>query len=148
MVKIMDYINFFEKANVSKLCYGTLSLSDLQNNDTDYNKIKLLNYAYEKGINFLDTAELYNNYKLLKEFIKDKDRETLTLATKSYAYDEKTAEYSIMKALKEMTPGKKKNSEVPAEEHEKLKKELEQKEKALADMSVEFLILKKKTDGE
>lgn len=102
MVKVMEYINFFEKNNVSKLCYGTLSLSNLQNNDTDNNKIKLLNYAYENGINFLDTAELYNNYKLIKEFIKDKDRETLTITTKSYAYDEKTAEYSIIKALKEM----------------------------------------------
>jgi transposase len=61
---------------------------------------------------------------------------------------EEAAKAGALKALKEMTPGKKKISEVPAEEHEKLKKELGQKEKALADLSVEFLILKKKTDGE
>jgi len=97
----MQYINLFDK-KISKLCYGTLSLSDLQNNDTTENKIQLLNYAYEKGINFLDTAELYDNYNILKEFIKDKDRETLTIATKSYAYDKETAEYSVNKALKEM----------------------------------------------
>jgi len=98
----MKYIKLFKKEHVSKLCYGTLSLSNLQNEDTDENKVKLLNYAYEKGINFLDTAELYNNYNIIKEFIKDKDRETLTIATKSYAYDKQTAEYSINKALKEM----------------------------------------------
>lgn len=98
----MIYTNLFEKENVSKLCYGTLSLSILQNFDTLENKVRLLNYAYEKGINFLDTAELYDNYNILKEFIKDKDRDKLTLATKSYAYDKKTAEYSVNKALKEL----------------------------------------------
>ncbi len=95
-------INFFEKKRVSKLCYGTLSLSGLQNSDSLDNKVRLLNYAYEKGINFFDTAELYDNYNILKEFIKDKDRETLTIATKSYAYDKDTAEYSVNKALKEL----------------------------------------------
>lgn len=64
--------------------------------------MNLLNYAYEKGINFFDTAELYDNYKILNEFIKDKDRDKLTIATKSYAYDRKTAEYSVNKALKEL----------------------------------------------
>lgn len=98
----MQYTSFFEKEHVSKLCFGTLSLSNLQNSDTDENKVKLLNYAYEKGINFLDTAELYNNYNILKKFIKDKDRETLIIASKSYAYDKNTAEYSINKALKEL----------------------------------------------
>lgn len=98
----MLYTNLFEKTNVSKICYGTLSLSFLQNLDTLENKIELLNYAYEKGINFFDTAELYDNYNILKEFIKDKDRDKLIIATKSYAYDTKTAEYSVNKALKEM----------------------------------------------
>lgn len=102
MVKIMQYINFLNKENVSSLCYGTLSLSKLQNENTIENKVKLLNYAYDKGINFLDTAELYDNYNIIKEFIKDKDRETLTIATKSYAFDKRTAEYSVNKALKEM----------------------------------------------
>ncbi|NYB75964.1 aldo/keto reductase [Sedimentibacter hydroxybenzoicus DSM 7310] len=98
----MKYINFFENRQVSKLCYGTLSLSGLQNSDSLDNKVRLLNYAYKKGINFFDTAELYDNYNILKEFIKDKDRETLTIATKSYAYDKDTAEYSVNKALKEL----------------------------------------------
>jgi len=98
----MKYTKLFEKNNVSKLCYGTLSLSFLQNCDTLEHKVELLNYAYERGINFYDTAELYDNYHILKEFIKDKDRDKLTIATKSYAYDRKTAEYSVNKALKEL----------------------------------------------
>lgn len=98
----MKYTNLFEKENVSKLCYGTLSLSFLQNFDSLENKVNLLNYAFERGINFYDTAELYDNYNILKEFIKDKDRDKLTLATKSYAYDKQTAEFSVNKALKEL----------------------------------------------
>ena len=44
-------------------------------------------------------------------------------------------------------PGKQKSS-VPADEYEKLKQELEQKERALADLSVELVILRKKTNGD
>lgn len=36
---------------------------------------------------------------------------------------------------------------VSADEHESLKKELEEKERALADLSVELAILRKKTNG-
>jgi len=36
---------------------------------------------------------------------------------------------------------------VPADEHELLKKELAEKERALADLSVELVILRKKTNG-
>lgn len=98
---MMQYTKLFRN-KISKICYGTLALSNLQNDDNVYNKVNLLNYAYEKGINFYDTAELYNNYNILKEFIKDKDRDKLIIATKSYAYDKKTAEYSVNKALREL----------------------------------------------
>ena len=43
-------------------------------------------------------------------------------------------------------PGRKKKS-VPADEYEALKRELEEKEKALADLSVELTLLRKKTNG-
>lgn len=44
-------------------------------------------------------------------------------------------------------PGKKKRPPVAAEEYEALKRELEEKERALADLSVELVILRKKTNG-
>jgi transposase-like protein len=43
-------------------------------------------------------------------------------------------------------PGKKR-SVVSAEEYEQLRRELEEKERALADLSVELAILRKKTNG-
>lgn len=44
-------------------------------------------------------------------------------------------------------PGKKQRSPVAADEYEALKRELEEKERALADLSVELAILRKKTNG-
>ena len=43
-------------------------------------------------------------------------------------------------------PGKSRDS-VSADEYERLKQELEEKERALADLSVELAILRKKTNG-
>ena len=43
-------------------------------------------------------------------------------------------------------PGRKKKA-VPAEAYESLKRELEEKERALADLSVELTLLRKKTNG-
>lgn len=88
--------------NISKLCFGTLALSNLQNKGEFANKVDVLNYAYEKGINFYDTAELYDNYDILNAFLKNKKRESIYIATKSYAYNKATAKYSIEKALDEL----------------------------------------------
>ncbi|MDW7668062.1 MAG: aldo/keto reductase [Bacillota bacterium] len=87
---------------VSKICYGTLSLSKLQCSYSMKEKLYLLNYAYDLGINFFDTAELYDNYSLIKNFLQDKDREKVFISTKSYSYNRETGKKSLEKALKEM----------------------------------------------
>jgi len=87
---------------VSKICYGTLALSDLQCSLPAEKRLELLNYAYSKGINFYDTAELYENYDLLRDFLKDKQRDQVFISTKSYSYDINTAKKSIDKVLNEM----------------------------------------------
>jgi hypothetical protein len=62
-------------------------------------------------------------------------------------YDEITREAGI-KALGQMRPGKKRLQEVPIDRYEALKREHESKERALAELTVEFLALKKKVNGE
>ena len=42
--------------NVSKICLGTMTWGE-QNSESDAHE--QLNYALERGINFIDTAELY-----------------------------------------------------------------------------------------
>ncbi len=53
-----------------------------------------------------------------------------------------------IKALGQMRSGKKRSLEVPIEQHEALKREHGAQEKALAALTVEFLVLKKKVNGE
>ena len=45
---------------VSKLCFGTLTMSPLQRNMSPEEGAKLLIHAYEKGVRFLDTADRYD----------------------------------------------------------------------------------------
>jgi transposase-like protein len=61
---------------------------------------------------------------------------------------EDVAREAGVKALGQMHPGKKRVREVPSEQHEALKKEHDAQEKALAALTVEFMALKKKVNGE
>jgi len=62
---------------------------------------------------------------------------------------EEIAKQGAIKALNESHPGRrKKRIDVPFDEHERLKRDLERKDMALAELSVEFTILKKKVNGE
>lgn len=62
-------------------------------------------------------------------------------------YEDISRDASV-KALGQMRPGKKRVLEVSAEQHEKLKREYEVQEKTLAALTVEFMALKKKVNGE
>lgn len=81
------------KLAVSRLCYGTLALSPYHSNpDIDKASI-LLNYAYDMGVNFWDTAELYNNYNLLAYALnRVQNPDNIVISSRSYAisYEEMT----------------------------------------------------------
>jgi hypothetical protein len=62
-------------------------------------------------------------------------------------YDDIAKDASI-KALGQMRPGKKRKQDVSAEQHEVLKQEYSIQEKTLAALTVEFMALKKKVNGE
>ncbi|MBT3320329.1 MAG: aldo/keto reductase [Clostridia bacterium] len=85
---------------VSKLCFGTLTISPLQK-DFDINKgASILKSAFDLGVTFFDTAELYGTYPHIREaFAGNTD---VVISTKSYAYDKKTAQKSLDKARKDM----------------------------------------------
>ncbi|WDV44124.1 aldo/keto reductase [Clostridiaceae bacterium M8S5] len=87
---------------VSKMCFGSLTISPLQANLSYKDGAALIRDAYDKGINFIDTAELYENYGHIKEFLKHINRQEYVIATKSYSYSKETASKSLDKALKEM----------------------------------------------
>lgn len=87
---------------VSELCFGSLTISPLQANLGILEGAEIISYAFSKGINFIDTAEIYNNYGHIREALKTVNREDIVVATKSYSYSKETAEKSLSKALNEL----------------------------------------------
>lgn len=87
---------------VSRLCFGSLTMTPFQANLPIKEGADLIKYAFEKGINFLDTAEIYDNYGYIREALKEIKREDYVITSKSYAYTEKMAKDSLNLALKEI----------------------------------------------
>ena len=81
---------------VSKLCFGTLTLGPFQKNLPLSEGAALLEAAFARGVNFLDTAELYQTYPYVREALKTCPG--YIVATKCYAYDAKGAQTSFRKA--------------------------------------------------
>lgn len=84
--------------SVSKVAFGTLTLGPLQRNFSAEKGADLLVYAFNKGINFFDTAHLYETYPIFKEALKTIPRDQMIISTKSYAYDRQTAEETFHQA--------------------------------------------------
>ncbi|NLC51047.1 MAG: 4Fe-4S binding protein [Firmicutes bacterium] len=86
---------------VSRLCFGSLTMGPLQANLPLEEGVALLCAAFERGVNFIDTAELYNNYAYIAGAIKASGRRPV-IAIKTYAYTAEQASASLDKALREL----------------------------------------------
>ena len=87
---------------VSKLCFGSLTMTPFQANLSIAEGAYLIEYGFEHGINFLDTAEIYDNYAYIKQALLGIKREEYCIASKTYAYTKEMAKDSLEKALKEI----------------------------------------------
>ena len=87
---------------VSNLCFGSLTMTPFQANLSIDEGSRLIQYAYTKGINFIDTAEIYENYGYIRRALKSIEREDYVIATKCYAYTKDMAEESLDLALREL----------------------------------------------
>lgn len=87
---------------VSKLCFGGLTVGPLQKNLTPKEGGKIIEYAFSKGVNFIDTAQLYKTYPHIREGMKNLNRHDIVISSKSYAYDKRTAEQSVYEALEQL----------------------------------------------
>lgn len=87
---------------VSRLCFGSLTMTPFQANLSVEEGAELIRYAYSKGINFLDTAEIYDNYRYIREALKTIDRKEYVIASKCYAYTYDMAKKSLDMALAEL----------------------------------------------
>lgn len=85
---------------VSALCFGSLTLGPLQKNLSPRDGGTVIKAAIARGVNFIDTAELYDNYKHIKEGCRGE--QDIVLSSKSYAYTYQGMKESIEKALTSM----------------------------------------------
>ena len=83
---------------VSRLCFGALTMSPLQRDMPPERGAELILYAYEKGVDFVDTAEYYRNYAHIKPALAREP--SIKVAVKAYCYDSKTAEQSLENAMR------------------------------------------------
>ncbi len=86
---------------VSRLCFGGLTIGSLQANLPLAEGAGVIRKALEAGVNFIDTAELYDTYKYIRQAIAGFDRDVI-IASKCYAYTYEGMRHSVEKALKEL----------------------------------------------
>lgn len=84
--------------SVSKLCFGTLTMSPLQKNMDPRKGADLLIYAYEHGVRFLDTADLYETYPHIRHALKLAP--DYVISTKAYCWDRETAQAALERAFR------------------------------------------------
>ncbi len=85
---------------VSKLCFGTLTVGPHQKGLAPEAATDLFGQAYELGVNFFDTAEIYGTYQPLALALRKYPQ--MVIATKSYAATAAEMRESIEKARKEL----------------------------------------------
>lgn len=86
----------------SNICFGSLTMTPFQSNLTIKEGAYLIEHAFNNGINFIDTAQLYDNYNYIREALKGFSRNDLIISTKSYAWNRKLAEDALKEALNEL----------------------------------------------
>ena len=85
---------------VSRLSFGTLTISPMQKHFTPERGAELILYAAEKGVNLFDTAQLYETYAPLRLALKK--RPDLLVSTKSYAWDRESAQAAFDDARRQL----------------------------------------------
>lgn len=83
---------------VSRLCFGTLTMSPLQTDMSVEEGADLLVYAYERGVRFVDTADLYLTYPHIRRALAEAP--DYVVSTKAYCYDEPTARAALERAFR------------------------------------------------
>src|SRR5512133_2274957 len=87
---------------VSRMCLGTLTVGPLQIGMAPIEAADIFEAAFERGVNFFDSAKIYGSHPHLKEFLKRVPRESVVIATKSYDYTYDGMRKSVEEALRQL----------------------------------------------
>lgn len=86
---------------VSRLCFGGLVIGPLQKNLSVEQGGEVIAEAFRLGVNFIDTADLYDTYSHIKRAMDITGIKPI-ISSKSYAYDREGAKKTVDRALTEL----------------------------------------------
>lgn len=86
---------------VSRLCFGGLVIGPLQKNLSTDEGGEVIAEAFRLGVNFIDTADLYDTYRHIKRAMDITGIKPI-ISSKSYAYDREGAKKTVDRALTEL----------------------------------------------
>ena len=85
---------------VSKMCFGSLTVGPLQAGLSTQQGGEIIAYALQNGVNFIDTAELYETYPYIKEGMRQACKYDTVISSKTYAYTREMAITAVEQARK------------------------------------------------
>jgi predicted aldo/keto reductase-like oxidoreductase len=85
---------------VSRMCFGSLTVGPLQARLSTQQGGKIIAYALQNGVNFIDTAQLYETYPYIKEGMKQSGKYDTIISSKTYAYTKEAAMLAVEQARK------------------------------------------------
>jgi len=92
------------KSNISvtRLCFGALTVGPLQLNMSPDEGGAVIAHALERGINFIDTAQLYQTYPHIRRGLELAENPDCVIASKTFAPDKDGAAEAVEEARREM----------------------------------------------
>ena len=84
---------------VSRLCFGALTIGPVQANLSLADGARVICRALAEGVNFIDTAELYNTYPYIREALSQTAGDAV-IVSKCYAYTSECMRVSLENALR------------------------------------------------
>ena len=87
---------------VSGICFGSLTAGPLQAALSIEKGSDVIAHAINRGISFIDTAELYKTYRCIKEGIRKSGFKDVVISSKTYAYTKEMAEKAFEQARQEL----------------------------------------------
>lgn len=87
---------------VSRLCFGGLTVGPLQADMPLEQGAKVIASAFDRGVNFIDTAKLYKTYPYIRRAIELSKNKNIIISSKSYDYTYEGMKESLREALEEL----------------------------------------------
>ena len=94
----MEYVSLTPRLYVSRLCFGSLTVGPLQANLPVERGAEVIAYAISRGVNFIDTAQLYENYDYIRRALEMSGHPDVVLSSKTYAYTRELAMAAVEEA--------------------------------------------------